>query len=511
MITKSVFGSALGAGFVAFAAAPALAQDSVTDRVEEFLANTQKQVEQAKLWKFEVHPSLRESVIWTDNVFLNDRGEDPLILRSMTTPGGTIVRNRSVLDRFEERHPAFRDRQSQGRVDDFIIQSELGVDLRLPVNEEYSRAFQQKYMTILGLKVRNQEYLDVNELDNTSVFLDTDVFGFLSDLLNAQWGNVIWVRFRDSFSRLNDPLDASILQLNQTGLTSIKDFQDFERTENTANLDVGYTGNMIDAVVGYENYHLLLDDEELDQAEHTRHGFHAEVGTQIPGWQGKRAFARYDQWLYNFARAPQFDAAGNEVAQVQVLNDAQVHRTVVGVDGKFFSDRIFGRGEAGYLWWNTDNDGATGDERDWGGVVGLVRLRYTPWEERRTWVQFEYERTVQYSAISNWNAIHEGVFSIGHEIIPKRLDADFTLALSRVNPSDGPHRVLFEGGIGAVYHLYPQLDLSLRYLYRRQVSEQEIITTSAFATGSGRLFNYEIRSDGDFYQNILELALLLHF
>ena len=156
MITKSVFGSALGAGFVAFAAAPALAQDSVTDRVEEFLANTQKQVEQAKLWKFEVHPSLRESVIWTDNVFLNDRGEDPLILRSMTTPGGTIVRNRSVLDRFEERHPAFRDRQSQGRVDDFIIQSELGVDLGLPVNEEYSRAFQQKHMIYEAAYLRRQ-------------------------------------------------------------------------------------------------------------------------------------------------------------------------------------------------------------------------------------------------------------------------------------------------------------------------------------------------------------------
>ena len=49
-----------------------------------------------------------------------------------------------------------------------------------------------------------------------------------------------------------------------------------------------------------------------------------------------------------------------------------------------------------------------------------------------------------------------------------------------------------------------------RYLFRHEVSTREITTNSAFQRGS-RLFTYDIQSDGDFYQNVLELALSLHF
>jgi hypothetical protein len=141
----------------------------------------------------------------------------------------------------------------------------------------------------------------------------------------------------------------------------------------------------------------------------------------------------------------------------------------------------------------------------------MARFAYKPWgEERDTRFQLEYERHVEYSAISNYNRIHEAQFSVIHELIPKRLDGDFSMSFSTIAPSQGPHRKLFETGVGAVYHLYKQVDVSLRYLFRHETSDNEIVTNSAFRRGP-RLYSFDITSDGDFYQNMVELAIALHF
>jgi hypothetical protein len=397
-------------------------------------------------------------------------------------------------------------------VSDFIIQSELGADLILPVNKEYSDFFRKDRITVLGLTVRNQEYLDENELDNNSIFLHTDVFGFLSDLLDVQWGNGFWVRAKDDFSRLRDPLDTEIRLLRQQGLTPVKNFHDFARTENTANLDVGWKGSQLDAAVGYENYHLWLDDEDLLQAEHVRHNWHAEVGMPIPEFEKQRGFIRGDYWTYNFARAPVRNDDGSVAFHEQRLNDARVYRGVLGAEGPVYNDRLHTRVESGYESWVPGDEAAGGGDRNqfhhW---VGLAQIQYQPWEELKdTKVLLQYRRTVGYSAISNFNAVHEGLLQLKHGIIPDRLDADFSISFTSTVPSDGPRRKLLETGVGATYHLYKQVDLSLRYVFRHQTASDEIVTNSAFGRGS-RLFEYSIESNGDFYQNIVELALLLHF
>ena len=47
-------------GAVLLAAAPASAADSLKDSVEQFLNNAQTRVEDTKVWKFQIRPSLRE-------------------------------------------------------------------------------------------------------------------------------------------------------------------------------------------------------------------------------------------------------------------------------------------------------------------------------------------------------------------------------------------------------------------------------------------------------------------
>lgn len=488
-----------------------LAEDSLSDSIERFLQNTQNSIDDTKLWKVHLKPSLRESFIWTDNVFLNAEDEDNVILKRITNNStGNVITNRDQLEQIEQRIPDFKDTGTEGRVGDYILQTEPTLDFVVPVNENYFKAFGREQMTILGVQVRNQEYMHRQDLDNTSIFLRTDIFGFLSDLLSFEAGNNWWIRVKDDFSRLRDPLDTSIRLQLQDGLGRIKQFKDFERTENTANLDFGYNGGQFDVSAGYENYHLLLEDEDLDQAEHTRHNFHAEVGTQIPWWQQKRVYLRYDYWIYHFSQAPIHGADGSVVNEAQILNDANVQKATLGINGRFFSEKMQGKFEAAYLSWDPKSDGLSGDRNAFDGLLGHAQMAYQPWEERNTKIQLEYEHLIGYSAISNYNSTHIGTLTVLHEIIPKRLDADFTFAFSTTTPSDGPSRKLLETGAGVTYHVFKQFDVTLRYLFRHQIGSNEIVTPSAFAR-DGRLFEYELRSSGNFHQNILELGFLLHF
>lgn len=492
----------------------AFAQDSLSDSIERFLADADKAVEDTKIWKIHVRPALSESVIWTDNVFLNDSGEKALSLQRILTAGGQTLRfspreARAIEKRF------LPDSGSLDREDDFIIQSKLDLDFEIPVNPEVTRVFEEEALTLLSVQVSNQEYLDLNELDNTSFSLGTDLFGFLGDLMSFEGGNRIWVRARNEYNRVTDPLDATFRFLSQNNVSTISQFRDFERDENTANLDIGYEGGRIDAEIGYENYKLDLDDDEFQSVDHTRHTWHAEVGTELPFWAEKRGYLRYDFALYKFDRAPVLAAAGNVVRNEKKLNDADVHRAVIGLEGLVYSQKLRGVVEAGYLSWDPRSDSISGDTNSHNGIVGRAQLAYKPFEERKTQFQFSYDRVLGYSSISNFNASHQVLVSVIHDLVPERWDLDGSVSFIRTEPSDGPDRNLYELGLGVVYHVFPQLDVSLRYLGRYQESNNEIVIQSAFeptaGPRAGQTVFYELQSDGDFYQNILELGVTLKF
>ena len=485
--------------------------DSLSDSIEQFLADTDKTIEDTKIWKIHVRPALTESVIWTDNVFLNDRGEKALSLQRILTPSGQSISFSPKRARAIERR-LLPDSGKIGREDDFIIRSKLDLDFEIPVNPEVSRVFDDvDSITVLSAEVSNQEYLDLNELDNTSFTLGTDLFGFVGDLIDFQAGNRIWVRGRNEFSRVTDPLDATFRFLARDGIGTISTFRDFERDENTANLDIGYEGGRVNAEVGYTNYSLELEDNEFQTAGHSRHTWHAEADAELPFWAEKRGYVRYDFSLYKFDRAPVLSRRGTVLRHEKSLNDADVHRAVVGVKGLMFSQKLRGQVEAGYLTWDPRSDSTSGDTTSYNGIVGRAKLAYKPFEERKTQFQFSYDRVLGYSSISNFNASHQVLVSVIHDIVPKRWDFDGSVSFVRTEPSDGPTRNLYELGLGVVYHVFPQMDLSFRYLGRYQESSDEIAIRSAFGRPNGSTVFYELQSDGDFYQNILELGLTLHF
>ena len=226
----------------------AASASELTDGIRDVLDDLDRGIEEARVWKLHVRPTFSESVIWTDNVFLNDRGERPFRLVRVAGPNGLIedpvrLRNiqRSVAD--------FRRVESSGRVDDVISRTDLGVGLVLPVNPEMSKLFDAKEMTVLSAQVRRHEYMDRNELDNGDFALSTDVFGFLSDILDWSAGNRFWVRAGADHSRLEEPLDTDIVELQQIGIRSV-DFKNFERTESEFRLDAGLTENRFDASIG---------------------------------------------------------------------------------------------------------------------------------------------------------------------------------------------------------------------------------------------------------------------
>src|SRR5262245_36914424 len=83
---RSVRRAFVAAGALLVVAAPAFAADSLSDSVEQFLDRTQRTLEENKIWKLQIKPELRESVIWTDNIFLNDAHEQGLRLLETTDP-----------------------------------------------------------------------------------------------------------------------------------------------------------------------------------------------------------------------------------------------------------------------------------------------------------------------------------------------------------------------------------------------------------------------------------------
>ena len=195
----------------------------------------------------------------------------------------------------------------------------------------------------------------------------------------------------------------------------------------------------------------------------------------------------------------------------QALNDGDRKRLVLGLEGAFLSKKVAGRIEAGYRSWDVDPDsGASGDRTQKHGAVGRVELAYQPWAERKTRIQLAYERTSEASAIANFNDVHRGTVSLLHPLVPRTVDADLTLGFTRTDASEGPRSRLFDLGVGVVYHPFDQVDVSLRYLYRYNDSRDELVIESSFARGA-REFVFISHSDGDFFQNVVELGVDIRF
>jgi hypothetical protein len=205
----------------------ALAADgSLSDSIESFLNDVEELVKSAKIGPVNIRPSLRESLIWTDNVFLNDSGERNLTL-TRVTKGTTVIADSTTLNSIARNLPDFATADTRGKVSDTLLQSMLTLGFEMPVNEEYTKAFKADRLTLLEVEVKNQEYFDENQLDNTSINLRTDVFSFLSDMVAFEHANEIWVRGRAEYSKLTDPLDAQIRLINDAGITVVDSFDDF--------------------------------------------------------------------------------------------------------------------------------------------------------------------------------------------------------------------------------------------------------------------------------------------
>ncbi len=492
---------ALAAGMALLLAQPAFA-DSLSESVQDLLDDVQRQVDDARVWKLHVRPTFSQSVIYTDNVFLNDRAEQPFRLIGIAGPGG-FTADPGILARRQSRLRDFQNVESEGRIDDLIVKSSLGLGFSLPLNPTKTKLFQRKSIEVLSVTATNSEYMDRNELDNTNFALESEILGLFSDLLDFSWGDRLSFRLHDTYSKIEEPLDTPIVDLQQNAILSTQ-FDDFGRTENLLEAEVGYDYGRLDAKLGGDWKLLRLDDRELRQAEYDRYGGGIEVGYDLPWIQNKRAFIAGD-----FDKFSPEDRAG-DAGDLQALNSGDRKRAVVGVEGELFSKKISGRIEAGYLSWAPDDDGTSADRNHFNAPAGLVELAWKPWSDQKTQFQLSYERAADASAIANFNATHKGTISMSTEVVPRSVDLDVSFGFTRTDPSEGPNSRLYDFGVGVTYHAFEQADFNVRYAFRYADSSNELFIESSFQR-NGRQYSFISHSDGDFYANVLELGFDLRF
>jgi hypothetical protein len=283
-------------------------------------------------------------------------------------------------------------------------------------------------------------------------------------------------------------------------------------SEAHAEVYAGWRGNQFDVRVGYEFDWMKFKDDFYSQADHTMHTGVGELGWN-PWFQPQgRIFlkAEYSDLDY----------------RTGVLNNAKIWDVRLGYEGPLFSKRLRFYLDGGVKDWENQEDGgfvftnnqgqpefrSNPDTSDYNGFVGLARIAYTPWQDRKTIFQLEVGKNVNWSAISNYREDTYGMLTIADEIIPKKLDVDFAISYSNHLPSDGPERNLFEVGAGLTYHLVPQVDLTCRYLFRNQRSYDEIQTNLILTDQGGNVVGFlPLTSDGDFHQNIFSLGFVVWF
>jgi hypothetical protein len=407
--------------------------------------------------KIRITPSFGHNVIYDSNIFLNDDDEE----------------------------------DTEGVESDVIFSTSVGLAAVMEVNKEYTKIFDRDRLTVLSYDFKSNMYLDHDEVNNIGQDINTDLFGFFNDLLNAgDIGKNLYFRVYATYTDLTDPLDALFRTPFVAGFPEIEDVDDIRRQDLTAGAEFGWIGNKWDVAAGYEYYRIDFKSDLFEQAEHVRNTGWIEAGMEIPGLKDKRVFARFKYSDYRFTE--------------HLLNDAEVSEYTIGFEGSIFTKKIKMILEGSYLEWEHQDEGAIGDDSDYEGGVGWGKIVYLPMEDRPLVLQLEGGRKVQWSAIANYRVDDSAMLTVRDVILPDRLDADVTLYWSHHRESEGPKWNLIEAGAGLTYHLHRQVDITLRYLYRYQDSWDEILITN-IQTGD------EVETDGDFDQHVVSLGFQVRF
>jgi opacity protein-like surface antigen len=427
------------------------------DTIQNYLDKAETKVQETSLWKFKFGVVFEQRLIYDDNIFLNDDDE-----------AGT-----------------------EGRVWALISDTSLGFGLYLPVNPNYVKYFDKDKVKILDYKITVQEYVTRGDVDNIAHSFTTDLFSFWKDLFKIDGvGSRIYTRFKNRLDYVTDPLDLEVRDLRLIGFPTVKAVTELERWENRLDLEIGYEGNLIRGHVAYRNEYYHFDDKLFEQADHMEHTYAGRVGVNLPKFE--------DKFVYLEGRFRQLRYDEN------TLNDADAWEVVAGFEGTVISRKLQVQAECGYSEWDSSDDGKTADDSDYDGFIAYGQLVFRPWENRNIQFQLDGGRALGWSAIANYRVEDRGSVSVLYEVLPKLLDADLTLSVEKNNVSEGPDRILYSVGAGLKYHLFKQLDLTARYLYRTQSSKNEVELTD----GTGDVV---AESDGDFFQNVFSIGLSLKF
>lgn len=461
---RRAFAVVLVATFLLGAASSARAQDGLMGSIRDFLDRTSDKLDENRIaGKIRFSPYVAQRFVYDDNIWLNDKDEA----------------------------------DTRGREDDLISDSTVRLGLVLPVNRQYSRMYEEIFgrdeLTLLSYEARFLEYAHRSGTDSINQHIRTDLFGFLEDLGSIGLEGRHWIfDVGAEYSDLSDPIDILVRDLQLPGFPPQFVLDEIRRRAVQAHAAIGWRGNNLDAKVGYEFYWLDFANDFFQQANQVSHKGYAEVGFRPPGLEDKRVYLRVSYTDLHFRE--------------ELLNDAGISEGVIGFEGSLISKKLQFVLEGGWLDWNVDMSGLLGDDNEYRGGVGLARVVYQPWAQRDLKFQIEGRRSVNWSAISNYRVDHAVTFTVFNSFTPK-LDGDLTLAWSHHVPSAGPIRTLYEAGVGVTYHLFKQVDLTARYLFRYQNEYREEFLTTADQFGNP----VQIQTNGDFYQNVFSVGVEITF
>ena len=491
---RVLVGFTIAATLFVLAAPAAMAQDDVMREVNALMEDSSDWLDENTTIEvgsgIYFNPEIGIKFAYNDNIYLNDKEEDP---------------------------DTFRDPEAitRGRVSDFIINFLVHLSFDMEVNPHYTRIFEHSNVTILSYDLDYQWYANESDLNFANQRLRSDLFFFLKDIFNTTIiGPDTFITLGGDWSEVQDPLEVLVRDLRLPGAPIVDDVTQLRRQVLNLYGSVGYQGNMFRTDLGYDYYRMEFEEGVFSQADHT-----TQTGTWdirvVPPFMGR------DQWLYTRLKYQRYDfPTEREVVpgqgSVKLMNDANVYDAVIGFEGPLFSQRTRWMAEVGYTYWDTVQNGVIQDDSDFQGGTGLLRVIYTLPKSSNT-VQFEASRFVTWSVIANYSLEYTVAGTYNHNLMPNRMDADVLVAWNHSNPSapNTPTRSLFEIGAGLVWHAIPskkrtrpQLDIELRYRYMTQTASGE---TSFFIRDPGTGDIVEVKSSLDFYQNLLTLGFYFKF
>ncbi len=467
-------------------AAPAFAQDGAAHAIDDFVSSSSDYFDNNLIFgKIRFRPRLDQKFIYDDNIWLNDAHEP----------------------------------QTEGREWDFISSTKIGLAFDLPVNEAYTKFFRRPNVTLLEYEADFMWYFRNPEVSAINQNIGTSFFGFISDLAKTGGGKPygFFYDLSANYSVIMNPLDLIQRPLGPT-LTGVPVIppvigttEKLEWKQAHAEVYAGWRGNSVDARVGYEFDWIEFEDDFYSQADNREHTGVGEIGWNPSFHPTGRIFLKAEYTDLEF--------------RTGVLNSADIWDVRLGFEGPLFSKRLRFYVDAGVKDWENQGDGgfaflnaqgrpefrANGDDSDFNGFVGTFRMAFTPWQTRKTQFELEAGRDVGWSAIANYRRDTYVMLTVFDEIIPKKLDIDMVVAYTNFDPSEGPYRNLFEIGAGLTYHLVPQVDLTMRYLFRNQRSYDEISVNFVEQLPGGQTRTVTLESNGNFHQNIFSVGFLVWF